>query len=286
MKIAIVGANGFVGQALSQEFEKDQNNIIIKIDRRDTAQNDDFLIKKLEADVVINLAGTPIIGRWTDKYKKSLRSSRIDITQRLVKLFAKMSNKPKLFISTSAVGIYDNQGIYSEKDQNYSKDFLSQLCIDWENEALKANDLNIRTVIFRFGIVLGKNGGALQKMLLPFKLGLGGKIGSGKQAFSFVHINDLINAYLFIIKNENLKAVFNLSAPEPTTNLGLTKALGKALHRPTICPVPEFVLNLIYGEGAKVLTDGQTMIPQKLLDSGFKFQFENIEKTINNIINL
>ncbi len=284
MKIAIVGGNGFVGQAISRELEKDKNNIVVKIDRRDTAQNDDFLIKKLEADIVINLAGTPIIGRWTNKYKQSLRTSRIDLTNRLVNLFKKMQNKPKIFFSTSAVGIYDNKGIYSEEDKNYSKDFLSQLCIDWETEALKAEELNIRTVVFRFGIVLGKNGGALEKMLLPFKLGLGGKIGSGNQYVSFIHINDLVNAYLHLIAKNDLKGVFNLGSPQPTTNLGLTHALGKALHRPTIFPVPEFILNLIYGDGAKVLTDGQKMIPQKLLNSGFKFKFNNIYETIKNLV--
>lgn len=196
---------------------------------------------------------------------------------------ASVENKPKLFISTSAVGIYSNKDCYDEESFEYANDFLAKLCQDWEKEAFKAKEYEIRTAIFRFGIVLGK-GGALKKMLLPFKLGVGGTIGDGNQHFSFIHIEDLLNAYKFLIENIDLNGVFNLTAPTPTTNKGLTQALGKALNRPTIFPVPEFVLNMIFSEGAKVLTDGQCVKPKRLVDGGFIFKHTTIENSINSLI--
>ncbi|MDC0933571.1 TIGR01777 family oxidoreductase, partial [Arcobacteraceae bacterium] len=204
-------------------------------------------------------------------------------TKALVKAMKACEIKPKKFISTSAVGIYKNDALYDEKTSNFSEDFLGTLCSDWEQEALNAKELNIKVSIFRFGIVMGK-GGALGKMLTPFKLGIGGTIGDGTQAFSFVHIEDLINAYNFVLNDEKIDGIFNITAPQPTTNYGLTKALGKSLHRPTILPIPQFVLNLILSEGAKVLTDGQSAIPNHLLESGFSFKYTNIEDTIENLV--
>ncbi|MGB5792825.1 TIGR01777 family oxidoreductase [Poseidonibacter sp.] len=280
--IAISGASGFVGTNLKDYF----TNLGYKVIpiSRDILNKKDKLEELINSsNIVINLAGANIINRWTDKYKKLLYSSRIDTTSKIVNAINSVENKPELLISTSAVGIYDNQFIHDE-DGSYSNDFLSKLCQDWEKEALKANSFNTRVAIFRFGIVLGKDGGALQKMLTPFKLGLGGIIGSGKQAFSFIHLEDLLNAYKFVIENSNANLAFNLTAPTPTTNKGLTLALGKTLKRPTILPVPEFILNLIFSEGAKVLTDGQNVIPKKLQDLGFEFKYKNIEDTIENLL--
>ena len=192
-----------------------------------------------------------------------------------------VANKPKLLISTSAVGIYDNKSTYDENG-NKANDFLGNLCQEWEAKALEAKEFGVKVSIFRFGIVLGKHGGALEKMLTPFKMGVGGVIGSGKQAFSFIHIDDLMHAYKFVIENEH-ENVFNLTAPTPTTNKGLTLALGKTLKRPTILPLPEFVLNIIFSEGAKVLTDGQSVVPKNLEDLGFEFKFKTIEETIEDL---
>lgn len=280
--IAISGASGFVGTNLKDYF----TNLGYKVIpiSRDILNKKDKLEELINSsNIIINLAGANIINRWTDKYKKLLYSSRIDTTSKIVNAINSVENKPELLISTSAVGIYDNQFIHDE-DGSYSNDFLSKLCQDWEKEALKANSFNTRVAIFRFGIVLGKDGGALQKMLTPFKLGLGGIIGNGKQAFSFIHLDDLLNAYKFVIENSNANLAFNLTAPTPTTNKGLTLALGKTLKRPTILPVPEFILNLIFSEGAKVLTDGQNVIPKKLQDLGFEFKYKNIEDTIENLL--
>lgn len=282
-KIAISGASGFVGKALQKYFQN-KDFEIIPISRNELSNSKALSLKLKDCDIVINLNGANIINRWTESYKKLLYNSRIDSTQALVNAMEKLEHKPKVFISTSAVGIYKNDKVYDESSKEFANDFLGNLAIDWEKEALKANILGVRTVIFRFGIILGNDGGALAKMLLPFKLGLGGTIGDGSQAFSFIHIDDLLSAYNFIIENEKLAGVFNLTAPKPTTNYGLTKALGKSLNRPTILPVPQFVLNLIFSEGAKVLTDGQNAIPKRLLDNGFAFQYENIEDTIEKLI--
>lgn len=278
--IAITGASGFVGTNI-QEFFSTLGYKTLAISR-DTLKNKTKLEEIINSsDIVINLAGANIINRWTDEYKKLLYSSRIDTTLAIYDAIKNVQNKPKLLISTSAVGIYDNQASYDENG-NQADDFLAKLCKDWEEKALKVRDFGLKVSIFRFGIVLGKNGGALDKMITPFKMGVGGVIGSGKQAFSFIHIKDLLNAYKFVIENEH-ENIFNLTAPIPTTNKGLTKALGKTLKRPTILPLPEFVLNIIFSEGAKVLTDGQSAIPKNLQDLGFEFKYKTIEKTINDL---
>lgn len=280
--LAISGAGGFVGSNL-KEFFSNLGFSVIGI-KRDELKDLEKLTKIVnESEFVINLAGANIINRWTDSYKKLLYSSRIDTTQALVQAMKKAENKPKLFISTSAVGIYKNSACYDEENFEYADDFLANLCKDWENEALKAKDLGIRTAIFRFGIVLGK-GGALSKMITPFKLGVGGNIGDGKQYFSFIHIHDLLNAYKFIYENIDSNGIYNLTAPIPTTNEGLTKSLGKVLHRPTFFSVPIFALNLIFSEGAKVLAEGQCVKPKRLTESGFKFKYLSIEKSIENIL--
>ncbi len=278
--IAISGASGFVGNSLIKYFTHlDYHVIPIKRETLNDKSKLEILLNS--CDIVINLSGANIINRWSESYKKLLYSSRIDITQKIVSAIKNVENPPKMFISTSAVGIYDNKSTYDENG-NFSNDFLSSLCQDWEKEALKAKSEKTKVSIFRFGIVLGSDGGALQKMITPFKLGLGGVIGSGKQAFSFIHIDDLLESYKFIIEN-SYEDIFNLTAPSPTTNKGLTLALGKTLKRPTILPLPEFVLNIIFSEGAKVLTDGQSATPKKLLDLGFEFKYKTIEETIENL---
>lgn len=281
--LAITGSSGFVGTNIRKVFEEKGFNVVGI--RRTELKDEIRLLEIIEnSDIIINLAGANIISRWTDKYKKTLYSSRLDTTKALINAMKKVEKKPELFVSTSAVGIYKNTTCYDEEYYEYEDDFLSNLCKDWENEALKAENLGIRTAIFRFGIVLGKGGGALEKMLTPFKLGLGGIIGSGLQSFSFIHLKDLLNAYEFIYEKKDLEGIFNLTAPIPTTNYNFTKVLGKSLNRPTFLPIPEFVLNMIFSEGAKVLTDGQCVKPKKLLDSGFEFEFKNINSCLTDLV--
>ncbi|WP_419677533.1 TIGR01777 family oxidoreductase [Aliarcobacter lanthieri] len=279
--IAISGSSGFVGQSLV-DFLSKQNYKILNIKRDDLKDNQklDFIVNS--CDILINLNGANIINRWSDSYKELLVSSRIDTTKRLVNSLKRVDKRQRTFISTSAVGIYDNKSLYDENG-SFSNDFLSKLCQNWEKEAQKVKDDFTKVAILRFGIVLGKNGGAFKKMILPFRLGVGGVIGSGKQSFSFIHIEDLLRVYKFIIE-KNIDGVFNCTTPIPTTNFEYTKTLGKVLNRPTIFPIPEFILKLIFSEGAKVLTDGQSTIPKNLLDLGFEFKYNNIEETLKSLV--
>lgn len=278
MTIAITGSSGFVGTYL-QKYFKDKNYKIITIKRAELHQQNTLHDKISQADIVINLSGANIIQRWSKTYKKLLYQSRIDTTKAIVNAI-NTSNKNQLFISTSAIGIYKNNILCDENNYNYAETFLAHICKDWEKEAKKAK---ARVVIFRFGVILG-DGGALKKMLLPFKLGLGGKIGSGEQPFSYMHIHDLARAYEFVIHNHKLKGCFNLCSPYPSTNAKFTKALAHKLNRFAFLPLPTFVLKLIFGEGATLLSEGQKVYPKRLLQSGFVFDFETVEEILDNLL--
>lgn len=281
--VAISGSGGFVGQRLSRFFSE-QGFQIRPIKTRDF-ENQSVIDETIaDADIVVNLAGAPIIARWSEEYKKVLRSSRIETTQKIIQAIQKAKEKPSLFISTSAVGIYDNQGIHTEEDHRFNDDLLSLICQEWESCALKAKEMGVRTVIFRFGVVLGKEGGMMQKVLPPFSWGLGGPIGSGKQAFSWIHIDDLEKVYAHVVKHPEMEGIYNLGSPHPVSNAEFTKALGKALSRPAFFPLPEFVLRWMYGDGSKVMTDGQSMIPQRLIEEGFEFSYPRIEEALREIV--
>ncbi len=271
MKVAFTGAHGFVGTALQQRF---QDHVIL--DRHDDIPA--LLDKLKDVEIVINLAGAPIIKRWNDTYKNTLINSRIETTKKLVQAIDQ--SDVQHFISTSAIGIYPNNIACDESSTQTADDFLGSLTMAWEREALKCNK---PTAILRFGIVLGKNGGALAQMLLPFRLGLGGTIGDGSMMTSWIHIKDLANIYTFIIENR-LKGIYNATAPHPVTNKTFTKALGKALKRPTLLPVPLFALRLIYAEAASVLTDSKEVYPKALQEAGFHFEFERIDKALEDLM--
>jgi len=271
MKVAITGGSGFVASHLKQTF---QNFIDIK---RDDSQEE--ILAKLEGvDVVFNLAGAPIIKRWSESYKKVLLSSRVDTTKKLVE--AVNASEVKHFISTSAVGAYPDDGLYDESYIEYGNDFLGKLTKEWEAEA---NQCSKPTTIVRFGIILGKNGGALAQMLIPFKMGVGGIIGDGKMVMSWIAIDDLVGMYTYILKHK-LTGVFNATAPNPVTNYEFTKALGKALHRFTIFPIPIFVLKIIFGEGASVLTGSKQIYPKAIMDAGFEFKYKTINKSLCHLV--
>jgi len=284
MKVIMSGSSGFVGSHLSREFEE-RGWETVPLTRSDFKLSDSDLAKKLAgADLVIHLAGATINLRWTKAYKKELYSSRIDTSKKIVRAMKMMEQKPKLFISTSAAGIYASEGKYDEENAVYADDFLGRLTQDWEKAALEAKSIGIRTVIFRFGIVLGHGGGILKELLLPFKLGLGGTIGSGSQAFSWVHTKDQMHAYFYIIEHENMEGVFNLMAPNPTTNYGLTKALGAVLHRPTFFVIPKFLLKIRFGaEAGEAFASGQHVTPRRLSEAGFKFKFKTIDEALEDL---
>lgn len=282
MNIAISGSTGFVGSQLVNAF-REREFKITPIRRRDFMLTDEELADKIEgSQVIIHLAGAPILKRWTNSHKKAIYNSRINTTRKLSGAIANMKNKPQLFISSSAVGIYKSDKTYTENNAEYDKTFLAKVCIDWEKEAVKADD-HTHVVIFRFGTVLGRNGGALKTMLPLFKMGIGGVLGNGEQAFSWIHITDLVDAYLFAMESELYEGIYNLTSPHPVTNYEFTKALGKALHRPSFFPIPKFALKALYGEGANVLLDGQRIIPENLQKAGFNFRFPHIEEALEDL---
>lgn len=271
MKVAITGVSGFVGTNITK-FYKD----FVTIHRNDTKEE---IVHKLKnVDVVINLAGAPIIKKWTPSYKKMLISSRIDTTRVLVD--AINESEVKHFISTSAIGAYPDGGAHDESFEGYGKDFLAQLTKMWEAEA---NRCIKPTAIIRFGVILGKDGGALEQMLPPFRLGLGGIIGDGKMMTSWIDVDDLVAIYKYLIDNR-LTGIFNATSPHPVTNYTFTKALGKVLHRPTFLPLPVFVLKILFGEGSTVLTGSKEVYPKALLDAGFEFKYKDIDSSLAHIL--
>ncbi len=284
MNIVVSGSTGFIASHLVKVFAE-KSWRVIPLRREDFNLDDTSFLKKIdEADVVINLAGASVAERWSEQYKKVMYSSRIDTTRKIVSALEKMQRRPEVFISASAAGIYKQGGSYTEEDKSFADDFLGRLAIEWEREALKSRESGVRTVIFRFGIVLGSDGGALQKMLVPFRMGLGGVIGDEKQPFSWVHVDDLVRAFIAVIEDKSFEGTYNLTAPHPTTNEVMAKTLGKALHKPALMRVPEFVLRLQLGEGASVLLKGQRALPKRLVEKGFTFKFTDIEKAIEDLL--
>ena len=267
MKVAITGVSGFVGTNITQLYKN-----FVAINRNDTKE--EILRKLKDVDVVINLAGAPIIKKWTSSYKKTLISSRIDTTKVLVD--AINESEVKHFISTSAIGAYPDGKAYDESFEGYGEDFLALLTKMWEAEASCCTK---PTTIIRFGVILGKDGGALAQMLLPFKLGLGGIIGDGEMMMSWIDVEDLVGIYKYVIDNK-LTGTFNATAPHPVSNYTFTKALGKVLHRPTFLPLPEFVLKILFGEGSTVLTGSKEVYPNALLEAGFEFKYKDIDTSL------
>ena len=276
MKIAISGNSGFIGQHLT-DFFSGRGDVIVPLKHSMfLLGNDDKLKEALTGcDVVINLAGTTINQRWTSKAKREIRNSRVCTTRRLVSIINEMPLKPDLFISASAVGIYPDKGIYSETSTSEGSGFLAEVCIRWEEEAQKLSR-DVRLVITRFGVVLSNDGGALPKMLLPFRFFVGGKIASGKQGFSWIHIEDVLNAIRFVIEHKDLSGVVNLVAPQPLTNRAFTRAAAEVLHRPAWLTIPGKVFRFLYGEGEELLTKGQQAYPARLLSAGYVFRYSDI----------
>jgi uncharacterized protein (TIGR01777 family) len=245
--------------------------------------DDEFLEKKIEgADAVINLAGAPILKRWTESYRKEIYNSRIETTRKIANAIIRAKAKPKVFISNSAIGIYNTVDVHSEESKGLAGNFLGKTCRDCENEALKAAG-STRVILLRTGVVLSPEGGAMKIAYRPFRYGFGGIIGTGDQPFSWIHIRDLMHIYQTLLENENISGVVNAVAPNPTTNFHFTKTFGKVLNQITVLKIPVTVLKAIYGDAASTLTEGQRVIPEKLLRYGFKFEFPTIEKALLNL---
>ena len=276
MKIAISGNSGFIGRHLTGFFSGRGDVVVpLKHSMFRFRTNEKLKEALTGCDVVVNLAGTPINQRWTGRAKRKIKNSRVYTTRRLVSIINAMPVKPQLFISASAVGIYPDEGIYSETSTSEGTGFLADVCIHWEEEAQKLSR-DVRLVIARFGVVLSKDGGALPKMLLPFRFFVGGKIASGKQGFSWIHIEDVLYAIQFIIDHKGLSGVVNLVAPQPLTNRAFTKATAEVMHRPAWLTIPARLFRFLYGEGGELLTKGQQAYPARLLSAGYVFRYSDI----------
>lgn len=298
-KILITGGTGFIGQELRIKLLQEGNYITVitrnpKKYADEAAKNQQFI--SWEDDLVdtmntvyavIHLAGEGIFNqRWNEEVKKRIYDSRIDSTRKLVEAMEQAENKPEVFISASASGIYGSRGddILDESEEVDEEDFLAQVCIDWETEAQKATQFGVRVVNPRIGIVLEKNGGALEKMLTPFWFGVGGPVGNGKQYMSWIHREDLCEALIFPIENKHLEGPYNLCAPHPATMNEFAEILASVMNRPNVFRVPKVALEFLYGEGAKPITDSIRMQPKVLQTSGFEFRFEELEETLADIL--
>jgi hypothetical protein len=283
MLVSISGSTGLIGSELIDTYT--DKGLTFRIINRDSIKlpENEFLETKIEgADAVINLAGAPILKRWTESYRKEIYASRIETTRKIANAIIKAKTKPKVFISNSAIGIYDTLNVHKEESTGFSDNFLGKLCRDWEAEALAAVG-NTRIVLLRTGVVLSSKGGMLKAAYGPFRFGLGGIIGKGDQSFSWVHIRDLMHIYQTILDNENISGVVNAVAPNSTTNFHFTKTFGKVLNQITVLKIPLSALKAIYGDASSILTEGQNVVPEKLLINGFEFEFPTIEKALLNL---
>jgi uncharacterized protein (TIGR01777 family) len=300
MKILITGGTGFVGTQLTSRLIQDGHELTIlsrsakrsaDIPRGmsylqgDPTQKGPWQEAIKNHDAVINLAGASIFAKWTEEHKKAIRESRVSTTRNIVE--GMPSHPPKEFtlFSTSAVGYYGFCGDEELTEESLKgDDFLARIASEWEGEALKAQGKGARVVITRFGIVLGEKGGALGQMIPLFKKYIGGPIGSGKQWFSWVHIKDLSEVFAFLMKHPEISGPVNFCSPNPVRNKDLAKALGKVLHRPSFMPAPGFMIKLVLGEFGSVILEGQRVIPKRLLESGFAFQYPEIDKALQSIV--
>lgn len=285
MKIGLTGASGFIGQQLIGSLQS-KGHTCVAIKRDLLYHPEKGLADILSGcDAVINLAGAPIIQRWTAKNKQTIYSSRVDTTLNLTETIRKISaaKRPKIFISASAVGIYETGMEHDESSRQFDRGFAGTVVQDWE-KASEPIPPSTRRVIFRIGVVLGKESQTIKQLVPLFKSRLGGKIGSGQQAFPFVHINDLVSAFEAALTDENYSGIYNLVAPSPINNAEFTKCLSRTLKCPALLPAPAFAIRLMFGKASGLLLEGATVIPQRLRDAGFTFSYPTIEQTLHQIL--
>ncbi len=299
MKVLITGGTGFIGSALARRLSGDGYHVTV-LSRNpesvtktcgagiDALGSLDQLKPEDSFQVIINLAGAPIFGaRWSEARKKVIRDSRIGLTGQLIDCIARMTVKPELLISGSAIGYYGDQGdkVMTEQSvthqESLQRDFSQLLCADWENAAKAAEQFGVRVCLIRTGLVIANGGGLLQRMLLPFKLGLGGRLGSGRQWMSWIHRQDWIAIAQAMITDKAMQGAYNATAPNPVTNSEFTETLAHCLKRPALLPVPAWLLKLLLGEMSELVLGSQRVVPERLLAQGFKFQYTDLAGTLN-----
>ncbi len=299
MNIAIAGGTGLIGTALVQSLTENGHHVFV-LTRKDMKKQETNVTyvswltphsnpesELLEIDTFINLAGESIDSRrWTQKQKQQIVNSRVESTRQSIKLLEKLTPKPKTFINASAIGYYGSSltDTFTELDSPKDGNFLTSVAQIWEKEASKANELGIRTVMLRLGMVLSTREGALKQIILPYKFFAGGTVGTGKQWVSWIHIKDVTNMINYIINNKELKGPVNATAPNPVQMKGLGKTVGTILHRPHWVPAPSFVLRILLGEMSMLVLKGHKVHPEKLTTHGFVFQYPTIESALKNLL--
>jgi uncharacterized protein len=293
MTYLVTGATGFIGRRLVERLLSRGDAVYYLARRRDVTmptqasfhpwdmKEEPELNAISRIDVVFHLAGEPISQRWTAAAKKRIYDSRIDGTRRLVSAIRKLKYKPFALVSASAVGYYGDRGndVLTE-GMHAGQDFLAETCKDWEREASHARALGLRVVPIRIATVLGRDGGALKEMLPPFRWGIGGKFGNGKQWMSWIYVDDLVSLFLFAADNATITQPLNGSSPNPVTNAEFTRVLGRVIHRPTIMPVPKFALRIVLGEMSEFLFTSLRVIPETATHAGFEFEKPDLESAL------
>jgi uncharacterized protein len=295
MKILIAGSSGFVGTALVSDLEL-KGHHVVKLIRSLGGSNTmgpNILLWNPEEnkvdpsmlegfDVFINLCGESIAGRWSKLKKRRILESRVDATKTLCEAIGKLKSPPRILINASAVGLYGDRGAEYLNEASFNgNDFLSDVCRKWEEATRPAVDKGVRVVLLRFGVILSKKGGALSQMRLPFRLGLGGKLGSGEQYMSWISLTDVVRVVEFVINHASIQGAVNVVSPNPVKNAEFTKILGQELNRPTFLTMPKFAVQLIFGEmGEATFLSSQRAVPEKLLKAGFQFKYPRLEEAI------
>jgi len=302
MRVLITGATGLVGSRLVKRLQE-RSDVPVALSRHrnialatfghgvevvegDPTVRGDWDQAIAGCDAVVNLAGENIFARrWNDEFKDRVRDSRVQATENVVAAIARADHKPLVLVNASAIGYYGPRGDEEVTESTEAgSDFLATACVAWEAAALALAPTGVRTVIVRIGVVMSTEGGALAQMLTPFKLGVGGPVGNGRQWMAWIHIDDLVGLILFAIDNPELYGVVNATAPEPVTNREFSKALGHALGRPAIFPVPVFMLRLRFGQVAEVISTGARVLPRRALDAGYQFRFNRIDDALPHLL--
>ncbi|MDH7499229.1 MAG: TIGR01777 family oxidoreductase [candidate division NC10 bacterium] len=299
MNILMTGGTGFIGKTVSAHLIRKGHQVTVLTRRPpgraggiegisylqgDPTQKGKWQEAVPASDIIINLAGASIFSRWSEEQKRTIRESRIHTTRNLVEALPLRPDRAMTLLSASAVGYYGSRGEEElTEEAPPGKGFLAKVCEDWEGEASKAGEKGIRVAMMRFGIVLGEEGGALGQMVPLFRHYLGGPIGSGRQWFSWIHLQDLEEAILFLMSHPEVSGPVNFCTPHPLRNQDLARALGKALHRPSFLRVPAFALRMLLGEFGSVLLEGQRVIPRKLLAGGFTFRYPEVEEALRDL---
>jgi uncharacterized protein (TIGR01777 family) len=297
MNYLITGATGFIGKRLVDHLLHSGHEVNYLGRQRSTTldgraafhlwkrDEEPSLNSVPRLDAVVHLAGEPVAQRWNEKVKQAIYSSRVDGTRKLVTAIGKLKYKPSVLVSASAVGIYGDRGdeVLTERSAP-GKDFLAEVCVAWEREALRAGEFGLRVITVRIAIVLGSQGGALKQMLAPFRLGAGGPLGSGKQWMPWITLQDLVRLFVFAVENGSVQGAVNGAAPEPVTNAVFTKALSRAVGRPAIIPVPKFALRLALGPVADYMLASQRVTPEAAQQAGFRFEHSQIEEALRAVV--